>query len=113
LTTGSDGSLEKRPGNETLGFRRSDFIRITVGDGAPRAVLVSVVHRLAREVPITIRMANRLARAGVPLVVREVAEGDQHPASVRRGWYRRLRDHFLSRTSNLSPARLGADVLAA
>ena len=53
----------------SLGFRRVDCVRVIVGMGRPFAEVTGVVHRSARTVRVPIAIANRLSRAGVPLLL--------------------------------------------
>ncbi|HSL59803.1 MAG TPA: hypothetical protein VK866_18285 [Acidimicrobiales bacterium] len=52
------------------GLRRIDWVRVDLTGDQPRADAHGVRHRLPRSVAISIEDALRLARAGVPLVVR-------------------------------------------
>jgi hypothetical protein len=57
------------PSCERTGLRRTDWVRITIGDGEPSAEAVGVGHRLPASAPITIPLALALTASGVPLVV--------------------------------------------
>ena len=54
----------------TIGLRRVDYIRVTVGGGRPVAELTGAGHRYPSTVRVPLRTANRLAAAGIPLLVR-------------------------------------------
>jgi len=54
-----------------LGFRRLDLVRLTIDEDTIRADAIGVVHRLPRETPISLSLATRLVRAGLPLTIRD------------------------------------------
>ena len=53
-----------------LGMRRVRWVEISIGDGGVRAQVSGLAHRFPITRPVTIPVANRLIRAGVPYVVR-------------------------------------------
>jgi hypothetical protein len=53
----------------TIGLRRVDYIRVTVGGGRPVAEVTGAAHRYPSTVRVPLRTANRLAAAGIPLLV--------------------------------------------
>jgi hypothetical protein len=53
-----------------MGLRRVDYIRVTVGGGRPVAEVTGAGHRYPSTVRVPLRTANRLAAAGIPLLVK-------------------------------------------
>ena len=64
--------MASRPAAASLpGLRRVDWVRITVGADGPHAEVVGLAHRHPATVPVPVGTAARLAREGIPLVVRD------------------------------------------
>jgi len=57
-------------GSKTTGLRRVHWVRVLVDGESTRAEAIGLAHRHPATVPISLRMASRLAAAGVPMVVR-------------------------------------------
>ena len=53
-------------------LRRVDWITVVTTPTTTKAIAHGATHRLPRDVPVTIEMACRLVRCGVPMVVRHV-----------------------------------------
>ena len=60
-------------GKAGTGLRRIQWVRVLVDGERTRAEAIGLAHRRPATVPISLRMASRLAAAGVPLVVRHPA----------------------------------------
>lgn len=58
-----------RRANRAIGFRRVEQVRIVVGEGRTRAIVVGIVHRYPVEVPVSMRTARRLIDAGARVTV--------------------------------------------
>jgi hypothetical protein len=58
------------------GLRRVQWVRVLVDGESTRAEAIGVAHRRPATVPISLRMASRLAAAGVPTVVRHLGTAD-------------------------------------
>lgn len=56
---------------DRTGLRRTDWVRITIGDGKTTAEAIGIGYRLPAVVPITLPLALALQAAGTPLVVRQ------------------------------------------
>jgi hypothetical protein len=67
------------PRRADLGFRRIDFVRLTVDHDGVRAQAAGIGHRLPREVPISLRSATRLIESGVPVVVHHTERSGESP----------------------------------
>jgi hypothetical protein len=50
-------------------LRRVDGVRFIVGDGPLRAEVYGVGHRFPTTIPVTVKLAAQLVRAGAPLRV--------------------------------------------
>jgi hypothetical protein len=60
-----------------LGFRRIDFVHVTVTPDCVQAHVAGVGHRATRELAVPLRTASRLVTQGVPLVVQHVGTPDR------------------------------------
>ena len=65
-----------------LGMRRVRWVVITVTDEGVRAEVAGLAHRFPIMRPVTVQVANRLIRAGVPAFVRRPGGGEL-PAESR------------------------------
>lgn len=61
------------PSMPDVGLRRVEWVRLLVGPRGTRAEAVGVGHRLPAAIPVSLRTATQLMRAGTPLIVRHVA----------------------------------------
>ena len=63
-------------GKAGTGLRRIHWVRVLVDGDNTRAEAIGLAHRRPATVPISLRMASRLAASGVPMVVRHLASAD-------------------------------------
>ena len=63
-------------GKAGTGLRRIHWVRVLVDGDNTRAEAIGMSHRRPATVPISLRMASRLAASGVPMVVRHLAGAD-------------------------------------
>jgi hypothetical protein len=59
-----------------LGMRRVRWVIVTVTDDSVRAEVAGLAHRFPIMRPVTMQVANRLIRAGVPVFVRRPGGGE-------------------------------------
>ena len=59
-------------GKGSTGLRRIHWVRVLVDGDNTRAEAFGLAHRRPATVPISLRMASRLAAAGIPMVVRHL-----------------------------------------
>lgn len=61
---------------ESVGFRRVELVRVTLGPARATAEATGVLHRYPRTMAISMSAARRLVAAGAPLHIEHVGQGD-------------------------------------